>query len=119
MTLKSDNLVGGTSTEHYIDVHYEYYGLPDEDGLRIKSTDVWFATKSSAPDYVVVDYKDDPIPGYAQTIITAWSIHKAGLGDIFIVDRDDIQGLRCLLDSIEESMDRRDMASLTSDKSVE
>lgn len=99
-------------TENYIDVTYEYYSAPDDDGMRLKSEDVWYATKPTPPSYALVDLKDRPVPGYEAQVKAGWSIHKAGLTTLFIFDRDDINGLRALLDKLEHDFDRRDMEDL-------
>lgn len=99
-------------TDNYIDVKHEYFGLPDEEGHRLRTVDVWYAIKPSLPEFNVVDYQDQTIPGSEAMVGTAWSIHKAGMSQIYIVDRDDINGLRRLLDELEHDMDRRDMEAL-------
>lgn len=99
-------------TSNYIDVSHEYYGLPDDDGLRAKRTDVWYAIRPTAPQISVVDHKSDPLPGHEVRITTAWMLGKAGLEVPYIYDRDDIAGLRRLLDAIELNMDREDMEEL-------
>lgn len=102
----------GTVTDNYIDVKFEYFGLPDEDGIRVRTTDVWFATRPASPHYALVAPDDSVLPGKETTVETAWFIDKAGMNRILIVDRDDINGLRALLDELEKDFDRRDMDSL-------
>lgn len=102
-----------TVSDNYLDVKHEYQGLPNADGMRVRFVDVWFAVRPSAPSYDVVDNQGKPIPGGGVNIETAWSLHKAGLNQLFIIDRDDINGLRKLLDVIEQDMDRRDLEALT------
>lgn len=102
----------GTVTDNYIDVKFEYFGLPDEDGLRLRTTDVWFATRPSNPRYAVVAPDDSVLTGKESVLETAWTIDKAGMDRILIVDRDDINGLRALLDELEKDFDRRDMEEL-------
>lgn len=112
MTLTSVDTKVGTVTDNYIDVKFEYFGLPDEDGLRLRTTDVWFATRPSYPSYAVVTPDDKVLPGKESILQTAWLLDKAGLDRILIVDRDDINGLRALLDELEHDFDRRDMEDL-------
>lgn len=100
------------SKTNYLDVSWEYFGPPDEDGLRLKHTDVWYAVRPTAPGVAQVTYDDEILPGHQAVITTAWSINKAGLDLVYIYDRDDINGLRALLDAIELKMDQEDMASL-------
>lgn len=99
-------------TDNYIDVKHEYFGLPNHDGHRLRTVDVWYAVRPSSPQFTVVDYEDTDLPGSKVDLETAWTVHKAGLDQIIIVDRDDINGLRRLLDEIEHGMDRRDMEAL-------
>lgn len=112
MILDSTDAKAVTTSENYIDVRHEYYGLPDEEGQRLKTTDVWYAVKPSLPEYSIVDYKDQDVPGNDIRVNTAWSLHKAGMSSIHIIDRDDIAGLRHLLNELEKDMDRRDMEAL-------
>jgi len=100
-------------TDNYIDVKHVYFGAPDDNGFRLKSVDVWYATKPTTPEYGLVDYDDKNIDGAQAAITTAWAIAKAGQDNIYIYDRDDINGLRELLNRLEEDFDRRDMEDLT------
>lgn len=99
-------------SRNYIDVEHEYFGPPDEDGLRTKRKDVWYAVRPTPPGIGLVTYDDAPLPGAQGVITTAWSINKAGLDVIYIYDRDDLNGLRALLDNIELKMDQEDMVAL-------
>lgn len=107
------NPMVGTMTDNYIDVKHVYFGAPDDNGFRLKSVDVWYATKPTTPEYGLVDYDDKNIDGAQAAITTAWAIAKAGQDNIYIYDRDDINGLRELLNRLEEDFDRRDMEDLT------
>lgn len=100
------------TSDNYIDIKHQYFSAPDEDGVRLRTTDVWFATKPSSPSYATVDYNDKVFPGHEAEVTTAWSIDKVGLHKILIVDRDDINGLRRLLDELENYFDRKDMEAL-------
>jgi hypothetical protein len=104
-----------TVTDNYIDVKHEYFGAPDDDGYRLRSVDVWYATKPTIPQYGLVDYEDHKIEGAQADIKTAWTVAKAGQDTIYIFDRDDINGLRALLDKLELDFDRRDMEDLTAE----
>lgn len=110
----SDTKVETTVTDNYIDVKYEYFGLPDENGLRLRTRDVWFATKPTVPEFHVVDKDDNPIPEWNADVSTAWTISKAGLNNILICDVDDINGLRALLDKLEQDFEKRAMDELLS-----
>ena len=112
LTPETDTKVG-TVTDNYIDVKHEYFGAPDDNGFRLRSVDVWYATKPTVPQYGLVDYDDHKIEGAQADVKTAWSIAKAGQDTIYIFDRDDINGLRALLDKLELDFDRRDMEDLT------
>lgn len=96
----------------YLDVKWEYFGVPDDNGLRLRTRDVWYATKPTVPEFHVVDKDDHPIPEFQADVSTAWTLGKAGLNNILICDRDDINGLRALLDTLEAEFDRRDMDEL-------
>lgn len=97
---------------NYIESRHEYFGLPNDEGTRVRSVDVWFATKPSSPEYGIVDYKDRVIDSQVASVVTAWCVEKAGMDRVYIFDREDIKGLRFLLDRIEADFDRRDMESL-------
>ena len=112
MPFSTDTQVETVTSENYIDVKFEYFGVPDDNGLRLRTRDVWYATKPTIPEFHVVDKDDNPVPEYEATVDTAWTIGKAGLPNIIICDRDDINGLRALLDSLEAEFDRRDMDKL-------
>lgn len=96
----------------YLEVQHEYFGPPDDDGLRVRLVDVWFSVKPTNPRASVVTYDDKTLPGQEGKVTTPWTIEKAGLDRIQIYDRDDINGLRELLKRIEENFDRRDMEAL-------
>jgi len=101
-------------SENYLDVKHEYFGVPDDNGFRLRSVDVWYAIKPSVPEYGLVDYNDKTIDGAQADVKTAWSIGKAGQDNLlYIFDRDDINGLRTLLDKLELDFDRRDMEELS------
>lgn len=104
-----------TVTDNYIGVEHEYFGPPDDADVRLRSRDIWYASRPSQPRYGLVDLSDEPIPGHQTSARTAWSIGKAGLESPYIFDRDDINGLRKLLDQIEQKMDADDMTALTED----
>lgn len=109
----TDTKVETVTSDNYIDVKWEYTGLPDENGLRLRTRDVWYATKPTVPEFHVVDKDDAPVPDHEVVVDTAWTIGKAGLNNIIIIcDRDDINGLRALLNSLESEFDRRDMDKL-------
>ncbi len=113
MPLSTDTKVNTVTSENYIDVKFEYFGVPDDNGLRLRTRDVWFATKPTVPEFHVVDKDDEVIPEYKADVSTGWSIGKAGLQEILIVDVDDINGLRALLDTLEQEFEIRAMAELT------
>lgn len=108
----TDIKVNTVTSDNYIDVKYEYFGPVNDDGLRLRTRDVWYATKPTVPEFHVVDNKDKEIPEFTADVSTAWTIGKAGASQIHIVDRDDINGLRELLNVLERDMDRRDMDEL-------
>lgn len=113
MTLGATSSKVSTVTENFVEVKHTYFGTPNDDGLRVKSVDVWYAVRPSPPAYTVVDHTDASIDkGTDPDIKTGWSVHKAGLPGLYIFDRDDINGLRELLDGLEQEFDRRDMESL-------
>jgi hypothetical protein len=99
-------------TDNYIDVSYEYFGTPDEEGNRPRFVDVWYATKPTAPQFSQVDNLGEAIIGHEARINTAWTLEKAGLDRIHIFDRDDVAGLRLLLDRLDAEFDRRDLEEL-------
>lgn len=111
--LSTDTKVNTVTSENYIDVKYEYYGVPDDSGLRLRTRDVWFATKPTVPEFHIVDKDDEVVPEFEANVSTGWSIGKAGLQEILIVDLDDINGLRALLDTLEQEFEIRAMAELT------
>ena len=102
----------GTMTDNYIDVKHEYFGLPDENGFRLRSVDVWFATKPSLPEYGLVTYDDELIDGAQADVKVAWTIGKVGQDAFYIFDRDDIDGLRELLNALEKDFEQREMEQL-------
>lgn len=111
-----------TVADRYLDVEHEYFTPPDEHNLRLRTVDVWYATRPSSPQQGLVDLKGEPVKlsdgdgnllDTEVIIQTAWSLHKAGQNPFYIVDRDDVAGLRKLLDKIDADFDRRDMESLT------
>lgn len=108
----TDTKVDTVTSDNYIDVKHEYFGLPDDEGQRLRTRDVWFALKPTTPEYHVVDKDDQPIPEYQATVQTAWEIAKAGQPHMIIVDVDDINGLRKLLDALEADFERRAMDDL-------
>ena len=108
----TDTKASMTVTDNYIDVKYEYFGVPDDNGLRLRTRDVWYATKPTVPEFHIVDNQDHPIPEFQADVTTSWTINKAGIGQVIIHDRDDINGLRALLDELEKDFDRRDMEAL-------
>jgi hypothetical protein len=103
----------GTMTDNYIDIKHEYFGPPDDNGFRLRSVDVWYATKPTVPQYGLVDYDDKIIEGAQADVKTAWTVAKAGQDTVYIFDRDDINGLRELLNELELDFDRRDMEELS------
>ena len=100
-----------TVTDHYIDVHHTYLSQPDDQGLRQKSKDVWFATKPASPEFSLVGPNEEEL-GDQATVATAWTISRAGHPGVYIFDRDDINGVRALLDELDKDFDRRDMEKL-------
>jgi hypothetical protein len=112
MPFSTETKVATVTSENYIDVKYEYFGLPNDDGLRLRTRDVWFATKPTVPEFHIVDKDDNPVPEYEANVDTAWTIGKAGQTDFIICDVDDINGLRALLDALERDFERRAMEEL-------
>ena len=110
--LHGDNMTAAPSNPNYLDIHHEYYGPPDDEGIRLRSVDVWFATKPSLPEYGLVDPMDKIIEGAQAEVKVAWTISKVGQDAFYIFDRDDIDGLRELLNALERDFERRDMEQL-------
>ncbi|UVG35225.1 hypothetical protein SEA_CECE_219 [Microbacterium phage Cece] len=100
-------------TDNYIDARHEYLGEPNDEGVRVKRTDVWYAVRPTAPhlNLVTPDGEDDP--DLQVDVTTAWTLHNASTtGPLIIVDQDDIDGLRKLLDAIEQKMHDENMDKL-------
>lgn len=101
-------------TDNYIEAKHEYTGPHDDDGLRLRHVDVWYAHRPSAPGYVTIKHDDEPTEGPQAVVTTAWTLDRAGAERLTIFDREDIAGLRKLLDLLEEDFDRRDWEVLNS-----
>lgn len=116
MTLEATEDMTNIVTDNYAEVRHEYFGAPDDSGVRRGTVDVWYAVRPSAPVIRFVDNKDDLIKGAPTAEFnTGWTLFKAGADSIYIFDRDDINGMRKLLDTLEADMDRRDMEDLMGD----
>lgn len=121
-SLSTDNEeTTSTVTDNYIDSKHEYFTPhPQDDEVQIKSVDVWYGIRPDPPQYSAVDLKGEDISGYEVEMNTAWRISKAGSGnDVYIYDREDIAGLRKLLDTLEDDFDRRDMEAMTAQFTTE
>lgn len=110
--LNSHDVKAGTVTDNYLDVKHEYFGLPNDEGVRVRTVDVWYATRPTSPEFSIVNHLDQVIDDQEASVTTGWCIEKAGMDRIYIFDRDDINGLRALLDRLEQDFDRRDMDAL-------
>lgn len=116
MDQRATDKMGTTMTDNFVEVKHSYFSPPDDEGVRLKSTDTWYAVRPSPPVYSLVDYTDKAIPDSpTSAAVTGWSLHKAGLSQVYIFDRDDIRGLRVLLDALDAEFDRKDLESLMDD----
>ena len=112
MHFSTESKAATVTSDNYIDVKHEYFGLPDNEGLRLRTRDVWYAMRPTVPEYHVVDKDDNIVPEWEASVDTAWTISKAGLSHVVISDVDDINGLRKLLDALEFNFERRAMEGL-------
>lgn len=98
---------------NYIDVKFEHFGPPTTDGERLRTRDVWYATRPTEPEFHVIDRQGEVDPTFKADVQTAWTIGKAGSGHtLIIVDENDINGLRELLTRLEQEMEQAAMQEL-------
>lgn len=116
MNLPLNESMVTTVNRNYLESSHAYFSNPTEEGVRVKSEDVWYAVRPTPPKYDLVDYQDEHIPDApVPEITTGWSLFKAGNQAFYIFDQEDIKGLRKLLDTLEQHFDAEAMEGLMKD----
>ncbi len=107
-------------SQNYIEHLHEHYSPVTEDGVRVKAVDVWYAIQPTAPSRDLIDaFTEEKDPDVDIELFTPWTVYGVGHnGNIPIHGREDIAGLRGLLDKIEEKFDIDDFNTLTEPSEV-
>jgi len=105
-----------TVSTNYIDVRHEYDTPLAQEGFTMRRADVWYALRPSLPTFHVMDAEGNKVEDVEVSANLGWTLGQSGNGDgVMIFDRDDIVGLRKLLDALDLEFDRVDMERLTNE----
>jgi len=102
-----------TTSENYIEHHHHHMSAPSDEGFRTKNIDVWYATRPTVPSIEVINaFTEEVSDEFQFQAISPWTINMVGNPRVSVYGREDIRGLRGLLDAIEAQMDLEDLAKM-------
>lgn len=90
--------------KNYIEIRHEFDEMNEE--YHTKCIDVWHAVQPPAGACVMTNLKTGNRVGGEESVGQYWRIQ--GSNDIVIYEQSDIDGLRKLLDAIEEELNNKE-----------